>query len=405
MKIDINKYKKIPYQQRTKCMVCDNKLMGHLIDLPDFPMTEIYTDELVKEKVAFADQGFQYCEKCGHGQIANVIDIDLQYGDSISYNFRTSASATGRESADFFIDFLNGVVKDKHFRSIVEVGCNDLYILKALVGRADRLIGIDPILKGKEKEYSTNNIVAIGDFLENVKIEEGIDLVICKDTLEHVSQPKQFVKKIVDRAHDETLFFFQFPYLETLLDGCRFDQVFHQHLNYFSLRSTIHMLEELGCELLDYKININHWGAVLIAFKKSKNKSKYSAAARKIAGTDVLSRYRIFKANMKATNDRLALLRGEKIYGYGAALMLPVLSYHLGNDFSGFECIIDDDKSKEGLYYINLPVSIRASGKVQDFRNAIVVLTAISAMNNGRRILAKLFELNPKQIIVPMSTL
>jgi hypothetical protein len=95
----------------------------------------------------------------------------------------------------------------------------------------------------------------------------------------------------------------------------------------------------------------------------------------------------------------------DLIYGYGAALMLPVLSYHLANDFSGFECIIDDDKNKDGLYYINLPVSIRSRDKVKDFSDAIVVLTAISAMNNGRRILAKLFELNPKQIIVPLSTL
>jgi hypothetical protein len=165
------------------------------------------------------------------------------------------------------------------------------------------------------------------------------------------------------------------------------------------------MLEELGCELLDYRININHWGAVLIAFKKSKKISKFKAEARKITDEDILSRYKTFKADMKIANDRLLLLRGEKVYGYGAALMLPVLSYHLGNDFAGFEFIIDDDKNKEGLYYINLPVAIRTSDKVRDFRNAVVMLTAISAMNNGRRILAKLFELNPKQIIVPMSTL
>jgi hypothetical protein len=405
MKIDVEKFKKVPYKKRDKCQVCGAALDGHLIDLPDFPMTEIYTGELIKEKVGFADQGFQFCSNCGHGQISNVIDVGLQYGDSISYHFRTSGSATGRESADFFIDFFNDVVKNRRFKSVVEVGCNDLYILKALTNRADRLIGIDPILKGKEQKYSSGNIIAIGDFLENIKIEEGIDLVICKDTLEHVSEPKQFVKKIVDGAHDETLFFFQFPYLETLLDGCRFDQIFHQHLNYFSLRSTIYMLEELGCELLDYRININHWGAVLIAFKKSKKISKFKAEARKITDEDILSRYKTFKADMKIANDRLLLLRGEKVYGYGAALMLPVLSYHLGNDFAGFEFIIDDDKNKEGLYYINLPVAIRTSDKVRDFRNAVVMLTAISAMNNGRRILAKLFELNPKQIIVPMSTL
>jgi hypothetical protein len=84
--------------------------------------------------------------------------------------------------------------------------------------------------------------------------------------------------------------------------------------------------------------------------------------------------------------------------------MLPALSYYLGNDFSSFECIIDDDKNKAGLYYINLPVSIKTAENINDIQDSIVLVTAISAINNVRRILIKLADLNPKQIIVPMST-
>jgi len=89
-----------------------------------------------------------------HGQIANVIDIELQYGNCEQFYFRASESTTGRESADFFIDFLNSVVKGRRFKNVIEVGCNDMYVLNALCPRADKLIGIDPILKGKEKEYT-----------------------------------------------------------------------------------------------------------------------------------------------------------------------------------------------------------------------------------------------------------
>lgn len=404
MSIDLNKYRKIKFDRRADCKICGQPLDDPLIVLPYFPMTEIYVNYKVKEKLGFVDQSFHLCGKCGHGQIANVIDVELQYGDQEQFYFRSSESATGRESADFFIEFLNSIVKDRHFRNIVEVGCNDMYILNALRTRADKLIGIDPILKNKENEYSKGNIIAIGDFLENVNLKGGMDVVICKDTLEHVSEPKRFVKKIVDNAQEETIFFFQFPLLEPLLSGCRFDQVFHQHINYFSLRSIIYMLEDIDCELLDYKINIHHWGMILLAFKKSKNKSKYSNKFTKITKSQVLKSYVVFKDNMRLTNDRLNLLKDEKIYGYGAALMLPALSYYLGNDFSSFECIIDDDKNKEGVYYINLPVSIRTMEKISDIQDSIVMITAISAIQNVRRILKKLSDLNPKQIIVPMST-
>ena len=42
-----------------------------------------------------------------------------------------------------------GIVKDEKFKTIVELVCNDLYLLKSLKLYADKLIGIDPILKGK----------------------------------------------------------------------------------------------------------------------------------------------------------------------------------------------------------------------------------------------------------------
>jgi hypothetical protein len=405
MKVDIDKYRNIPFTRRTCCVVCGSKLGQPVIDLPDFPMTEIYSDTKVKEKIGFVDQAFHFCENCGHGQIANVIDIELQYGETFSYHFRTSESASARKSADFFVEFLNKTVEGKHFKNIIELGCSDLYLLKKIREKGEKLIGIDPVLKGTEEEFSEGNVLAIGDFFENVNLKEEIDLVICKDTLEHVSEPRQFMKKIVERGHKETIFLFQFPLLETLLESSRFDQVFHQHLNYFSLQSIIYLLDSLGCELMDYTIDVDHWGAILIAFKKGKTNSKFSKKFRKISVSEIKNKYNLFRNNIELTNKQLSLLRGKRVYGYGAALMLPVLSYHLGSDLSGLRCIIDDDKRKEGLFYINLPVSIKSRESVKDLKESIVLITAIASKNNVRWILNKLFEINPKQIILPINIL
>lgn len=403
--MDIERYKSIAFEKRTHCLICENLMGSPVITLPDFPMTEVYTREPVGEKAGFLDQAFHLCAKCGHGQLVNVIDLQLQYGSTLSYYFRTSESATGSESADFFIKYVNSHIGKRHVGTIVELGCNDMYILRSLRYNADKLVGIDPILKGREKEFSEGNITAIGDFFENVDLDKEPDVVLCKDTLEHVRNPKLFMKKVIDKANDETLLFFQFPVLETLMDACRFDHIFHQHLNYFSLKSIVYMLNELGCELLDYTINNNHWGAILIAFKKSKKGSCYDRGVREITINEVLRRYAVFENNMKVTSERLAILQDETIYGYGAALMLPVLSYHLKNDLSCLKYVIDDDKRKEQIYYINLPVSIRTREKISDISNSIVLVTAIASTNNVRWILDKLFDIRPKQILLPLNTI
>ena len=405
MKIDTKKYKNIPFKERSKCNICGNDSDSSVIDLPNLPLTEIYSSSLVKEKLGFVDQGLDFCSNCGHAQLRNIVDVDLQYGETFSYFFRTGESASARSTVDYFLNFMQRTITDKHFKHILEVGCNDLFLLKQLENRADLLTGIDPILKDFDEDLSSSKISTIGDFYENVDFEEDFDLLICKDALEHVANPKEFTQKIVDQASDETLFYFQFPCLESTLMDLRFDQIFHQHMNYFTVQSVIHMLNDLGCDLIDISFNYEHWGALLIAFKKGKYKGKFDKDIWNISQKDILERYAIFKNEMESVNARLNYFRDEAIYGYGAALMLPVLSYFLENDFSNFECIIDDDPRKDGLYYLNLQVPIRGRDAIKSEREAIFFLTAIASLTNVRSILPNLFKLRPKHVIIPLTTI
>ena len=94
-----------------------------------------------------------------------------------------------------FFNFINQNLDKKKLNNIVEIGCNDIYTLEQLKDRADTLYGIDPILKGIEKKYSEENIILIGDYFENVDLGSyGIDMdvVICSQTLERISDPKKW---------------------------------------------------------------------------------------------------------------------------------------------------------------------------------------------------------------------
>jgi hypothetical protein len=90
----------------------------------------------------------------------------------------------------------------------------------------------------------------------------------------------------------------------------------------------------------------------------------------------------------------------SNIYGYGAAQMLPVIGYHMHTDFSELVAVIDDDESKDGIGYWNLPVKIISGKKVSDLDNSTVLITAI---DNVKPIMTKLLVNRPRQIIVPLS--
>ena len=71
----------------------------------------------------------------------------------------------------------------------------------------------------------------------------------------------------------------------------------------------------------------------------------------------------------------LESLRDEKIYGYGAANLLPVLAYHKDTDLGYLEAVLDDDPAKSGLFYGNMPVQIRPSSEITDLADATVLIS------------------------------
>ena len=88
---NLDKFREIHYKQRLHCMVCGTKSSRPVMDLPEFPLTEIYVEKKVSERIGFVDQAFHLCNRCGHGQISNVIEQEVLYGDS--YATRTSTSS------------------------------------------------------------------------------------------------------------------------------------------------------------------------------------------------------------------------------------------------------------------------------------------------------------------------
>ena len=85
--------------------------------------------------------------------------------------------------------------------------------------------------------------------------------------------------------------------------------------------------------------------------------------------------------------------------------MLPVYSYYLEDDLSCLNYIIDDDIKKDGLFYINLPVTITHSSKIPKLEDSVILLTAISSKINIKRILNNLFTLSPRHIVYPLRTI
>lgn len=389
-------------RKRERCAICDSSELDIAIDLPNLPLTGIYCKEAMKDPVKGIDQQLLICASCGHAQLAVQVAPSVLYGDS--YSFRTSVSATARHGTSFFLSVLDEVSPGRRFNCTLDLGCNDLYLLKQLRVRADALVGIDPVWASKEDDSDDESITVIGDTIENVDLDSALeappDLVVCRHTLEHIYEPRTVLQQLLAAAAENALFLFEVPGFEALVYRLRFDQVFHQHLQYFTLASFRRLLQEVGGVYISHWENYHDWGALLVAFAKC---GKYQEQHGEIIEptfdvSAIRERYTIFRRQLFTANDVLKSLEGTTVYGYGAAQMLPVLAYHLDNNLSSLTAVLDDDPAKDGLHYWNLPLIIRHTDSVTDLDAASVFITAV---DNVKPILTKLLMRRPRHIIYP----
>jgi hypothetical protein len=87
------------------------------------------------------------------------------------------------------------------------------------------------------------------------------------------------------------------------------------------------------------------------------------------------------------------------VYGYGAGLMLATLHYHLKGRLSCLTAVLDDDASKEGSTYENIPVRVWHTEKHRPPADANYIITSLE---NVRPIYRRILELQPRHILAPL---
>ena len=281
-------------------------------------------------------------------------------------------------------------MKKKKLNGLLEIGCNDIKLIENLKNNFSYLYGIDPIWH-KKKAPKGKKINVIGGYVENVnlkKVNKKIDVIVSTHNLEHINDPFDVLKKFIDNFGEDVTFFIEVPDADLMIKNLRFDQIFHQHYHYFNMNSLQNLTRRLGCKIISKSINYKFWGgSLMVAFKKNKNISKKISNNSKKINKNVISNYKRFKSRLNKLSYKL---KNEKnLIGYGAGQMVPSFSYHLNDNLSFLEYIVDDNKNRAHKKYPNLAPKIKYFNKSL-IKNKKVLITALDGVNGIGKKLNKL---------------
>ena len=83
--------------------------------------------------------------------------------------------------------------------------------------------------------------------------------------------------------------------------------------------------------------------------------------------------------------------------------MLPIVNYHLDGIFEKVDSILDDDKSKQNKYFLNINKKI-TSLKKKNLENSICIISTISSAIVTRKLTNILESKKAQVILVPTLT-
>ena len=148
--------------------------------------------------------------------------------------------------------------------------------------------------------------------------------------------------------------------MENLIGRGGFDQIYHEHLSYFSLTALKCLIETSGLALLDAELIPIHGESLRVYAGKAGRKISGRAVnilqKEKELGIDKIETYHRFAEEVEKNKKELKRViddikhAGKSIAGYGAPAKGNTLLNYCGIDKAGVDYIIDTTPFKQGLF-------------------------------------------------------
>lgn len=383
------------------CRLCKSKELFTILDFGNIPLANSYPTEKNLNEVLFP-LSVAKCDTCGHVQLRETVSPGLLFGH---YSYSSSDSPALLTHFKQYAATVTTKLSLGEYDSVLEIGSNDGILLREFskLGIIP-LYGVEPASNMVEKSTGTNAILYNTFFTEhlakNILIAHGkMSLVCANNVFAHVADIDSMIKGITQLLTDDGIFVFENAYLLDTIKGLYFDQVYHEHLQYFGIKPLVTYLAKFGLEIFDIERVATQGGSFRIYAKRvaSTKREVQPSVQQFIKEEDDYNLYD-FKTFSDFNNKLIALTKtikatvqlakaeGKSISCYGCPAKFALLSKVFGFDTSSIEYVVDDSPLKQGRQSPGKRIPI-VSG--EHFKTKPTDYSIISAWNMADSIIAR----------------
>lgn len=384
-----------------QCRICGSHGLKTFLSLGQTPLANgfLTKGDLRKEEKSFPLE-VCFCQGCKLVQLTCVVPPEIMFKNYVY------VSSTTKTFQSHFAK-MAGAIKEKFALDenslVVDIGCNDGLLLKAFKKFGIGVIGIEPAANVATVAEAAG-IETVNDFLNRAAVEKIIDqkgpadLVTATNVFAHMDDLASAANNVKLLLREGGVFVAEVQYFVDTMEKMTFDNVYHEHLSYFTLTSLDYFFARQGMEIFHVEKVDTHGGSLRIFITKDPGRYPQGPSVREILeyekniGVDNIQAYKDFAERVYHVKDRLVEFfdgvkkMGKSIVGYGApAKGNTLLNFcQLGTQYLDF--LVEDNPWKQGLFTPGTHIPVVRPEALEEMRPDYIL---ILAWNFAKEILQK----------------
>lgn len=237
-----------------ECRICKGTEMVDIIDFGDiYPSAFLKEDELPGKKYPLT---LVECVNCGLVQLTENPPLDTMYRQ---YWYRSGLNKSMVDDLKSVINSIYCHIRLEPMDLIIDIGCNDGALFQ-FYPKDVITVGYDPALNLNPKcDIFINDYFPTRD-----KLPKKAKVITSIAMFYDLPDPNKFIEGIKKYLTEDGIWVIQLTDLASMYSITAFDNICHEHLEYYTLKNLINLMDFHGLQIFDASYNNVNGGSLRI---------------------------------------------------------------------------------------------------------------------------------------------
>ncbi len=358
------------FTKREICRACEGPNLVSVLDLGDQPLANGFIRPIENDGLeARYPLHLVRCLDCELLQLTVVVRPNILYGRHYAYR-----SGYSEGWALHCHTLAKEIGKQKR---VLEIGCLDGVMLRHCSSNGCTVLGVDPSSPVHELPITRQFWNA------DIKLTQPagyFDYIVAQNVFAHVDDAKGFLRAAKHYLSADGTLIIECPWVVDMIDGVQWDQVYHEHLSYWGLRSMMRITQAERLVVRDIKYFPDLHGGTMRYYishpHKHKNVRLYERWRDEEMGEDDWKRFNLQASEqVRRWGDAFTAMKAANLLvaAYGASAKLNVFLNAM-DEKPPLLCVLDDNPTKVGLLTPgwHIPVLEPTRERMQDLDTLLI---------------------------------